>query len=167
MSHKSRAQGVHVELLEPVSNENRKEHGMKYRAITFASAAFFVTSLALAGDTWILDSNKSNGRLFQCSRTNSELVNTGIARVTGKVKLDTNDLDASFFDLSIYPTDEDWGYALSPEGTLPTGYVPGSTDQTLLDIQVHAHSEHRERHIGSHRRSYIDSRGTRRHSDPN
>ena len=108
---------------------------MKYRAITFASAAFFVTSLALAGDTWILDSNKSNGRLFQCSRTNSELVNTGIARVTGKVKLDTNDLDASFFDLSIYPTDEDWGYALSPEGTLPTGYVPGSTDQTLLTFK--------------------------------
>ncbi len=108
---------------------------MKYRAITFASAAFFVTSLALAGDTWILDSNKSNARLFQGSRTNSELVNTGVARVTGKVKLDTNDLDASFFDLSIYPTDEDWGHALSPEGTLPTGYFPNSMDQTLLTFK--------------------------------
>jgi hypothetical protein len=108
---------------------------LQHRAITFASAAFFVTSLVLASDTWVLDSSKSNARLFQGSRTNSELVNTGVARVSGKVKLDTNDLDASFFDLSIYPADEDWGYALSPEGTLPTGYVPGSTDQTLLTFK--------------------------------
>jgi polyisoprenoid-binding protein YceI len=105
---------------------------MKHRAITFASAAFFVTSLALASDTWILDSSRSNARLFQGSRTNSESVNAGAARVTGKVKLDTNDLDASFFTLSIYPADEDWRHALSPEGTLPSGYVPDSTDQILL-----------------------------------
>jgi len=105
---------------------------MQHRAIKFASAAFFVTSLALASDTWILDSNRSNARLFQGSRANSDSVNTGVARVTGKVKLDTNDLDTSFFELSIYPADEDWGHALSPEGTLPTGYVPDATDQTLL-----------------------------------
>jgi hypothetical protein len=59
-------------------------------------------------------------------------VNTTVAPVTGKVKLDINDLDSSFFTLSIYPADEDWGHALSPEGTLPAGYVPDSTDQTLL-----------------------------------
>ena len=104
---------------------------MKYRAITFASAFFFVTSLALASDTWVLDSSRSNARLFQGSRT-TESVNTGVARVTGKVKLDTNDLDASFFNLSIYPAGEDWGHALSLEGGLPPGYVPDSTDQTLL-----------------------------------
>jgi polyisoprenoid-binding protein YceI len=108
---------------------------MKYRPITFASAAFFVTSLALANDTWILDSGRSNARLFQGSRANSDSVNPGVARVTGKVKLDANDLDASFFDLSIYPADEDWGNALSPEGTLPTGYVPDATDQTLLTFK--------------------------------
>ena len=73
---------------------------MQRRAITFASAAFFITSLALASDTWILDSSRSNARLFLGSRSNSEPVKTGVARVTGKVKLDTNDLDASFFDLS-------------------------------------------------------------------
>ena len=72
---------------------------MKYRAITFASTAFFVTSLALASDTWVLDSSRSNARLFRGSKAISELVNTGVARVTGKVKLDTNDLDASFFEL--------------------------------------------------------------------
>jgi polyisoprenoid-binding protein YceI len=104
---------------------------MKYRAATFASAAFFVTSLALANDTWILDSSRSNARLFQRPRTNSESVNTGVAHVTGEVKLDTNDLDASFFNLSIYPADEEWGHALSPEGALP-GYIPDSTYQTLL-----------------------------------
>jgi polyisoprenoid-binding protein YceI len=108
---------------------------MRYRARTFASPAFFVTSLALARHTWILDSSRSNARLFQGARANSELVNSGVARVTGKVKLDTDDLDASFFDLSIYPADEGWGHALSPEGTLPIGYVPDATDQTLLTFK--------------------------------
>jgi polyisoprenoid-binding protein YceI len=108
---------------------------MKYRAITFASAAFFVTSLALASDTWVLDSGRSNARLFQGSRANSDSVNTGVARVTGKVKLDANDLYASVFDLSIYPADENWGHVLSPEGALPTGYVPHATDQTLLTFK--------------------------------
>ena len=108
---------------------------MTYRAITFASAAFFVTSLALASDTWILDSNRSNARLFQGSKANSESVNTGVARVTGKVKLDANDLDASFFNLSIYPADENWGHVLSPQGALPAGYVPDATDQTLLTFK--------------------------------
>ena len=108
---------------------------MKRRAITFASAAFFVTCLALASDTWIVDPRRSNARLFQGPRTNPEPVNTGILRVTGKVKLDTNDLDASAFDLSLYPTDEEWGNALSPEGTWLTGYGPGATDQTLLTFK--------------------------------
>ena len=108
---------------------------MKYRAITFASAAFFVTSLALASDTWVLDSSRSNARLFHGPGASSESVNTGVARVTGKVKLDANDLDASVFDLGIYPADENWGHALSPEGALPTGYVPDATDQTLLTFK--------------------------------
>jgi hypothetical protein len=108
---------------------------MKYRATTFASAAFFVTSLALASDTWILDSSRSNAQLFQGSEVNPRLVNTGVARVSGKVKLDTNDLVASFFDLTIYPADEEWERALSPAGALPTGYIPGPTDQTLLTFK--------------------------------
>jgi hypothetical protein len=108
---------------------------MKYRAITFASAAFFITSLALASDTWVLDSSGSNARLFQGSSANSDSVNTGVARVTGKVKIDANDLGTSFFDLSIYPADENWGKVLSPEGALPAGYVPESTDQTLLTFK--------------------------------
>ena len=108
---------------------------MKYRVITFASAAFFITSLALASDTWILDSSRSNARLYRGFRANSESVNTGVARVTGKVKLDANDLDTSFFDLSVYPADENWGHVLSPEGALPAGYVPDATDQTLLTFK--------------------------------
>ena len=108
---------------------------MKRRAVRFASAAFFVTSLALASDTWILDSRKSNVRVFRGSRTNPESMNTGVARVAGKVKLDTNDLDASVFNLSIFPADDDWRHALSPAGTLPPGYVPDATDQTLLTFK--------------------------------
>jgi hypothetical protein len=62
-------------------------------------------------------------------------VNSGVGRVTGKAKLDANDLDASFFNLSIYPADENWGKVLSPEGALPTGYVLDATDQTLLTFR--------------------------------
>jgi len=108
---------------------------VKHQAITFASAAFFVTSLALASDIWILDSSKSNARLFQGSRTNPDPANTGVARVTGKVKLDANDLDASFFDLTIYPADEDWWGALSHNGALPNGCLPDATDHTLLTFK--------------------------------
>ena len=135
MSQRRRTQEGHVALREVVSNENWKEYNMKRRAVTFASAAFFVTSLALAGDTWILDSRKSNVRVFRGSRTNPESMNTGVARVAGKVKLDINDLDASVFNLSIFPADEDWRHTLSPGGTLPTGYVPDATDQARLTFK--------------------------------
>jgi hypothetical protein len=108
---------------------------MQDRAIQYASASFFITSLALANDTWILDASKSNARLFLGARTNSELVSSGLARVTGKVKLDANDLDASFFDLSIYRTDEDWRHPFSPEAALRTRYVPDTDDQTRLTFK--------------------------------
>jgi polyisoprenoid-binding protein YceI len=108
---------------------------MQDRAIKFASAAFFITSLALASDTWILDASTSHARLFHGARANSELLSPGLARVTGKVKLDANDLDASFFDLSIYPADDYWRHALTPDADLPTGYDPDITDQTLLTFK--------------------------------
>src|SRR6267154_2063654 len=95
-----------------------------------------ISPLAFAdGGTWSLDSTTSTARLFQGSAADPDSVNTGVARVTGKVKLYTNDLGNSVFDLSIYPADEQWGHALSPEGTLPAGYVPDATDHTLLTFQ--------------------------------
>jgi polyisoprenoid-binding protein YceI len=109
---------------------------MKHRAITFAFAAYLFSSLAFAGDTWTLDSNTSNARLYQGSKANPHSVNTGVAHVIGNVKLDTNDLDASIFDLSIYPADEYWSHALGADGALPTGYVPDPTDQTLLTFKA-------------------------------
>jgi polyisoprenoid-binding protein YceI len=129
------AQEVHVALIEVVSNEEWKGYNMRHRAITFAFAACFLTSLALASDTWTLDSSRSNAQLFQGSKATSDSVNTGVARVTGKVKLDTNDLETSVLDLSIYPADEEWEHALSPEGALPIGYIPDATDQTLLTFK--------------------------------
>ena len=75
---------------------------MKQRAITFAFAACLFISLAFAEDTWTIDSSTSNARLYQGSKANPDSVNTGVARVTGKVKLDTNDPEESIFDLSIY-----------------------------------------------------------------
>jgi polyisoprenoid-binding protein YceI len=123
----------HVALLEIVSNERWKEYNMKYRAITFAFAV--VSSLAFANDIWTLDSSTSNARLFQGAKATPGSVNTGVARVTGKVTVDTNDPDNSIFNLSIYPADEDWGRALNPEGALPTDYVPDATDQTMLTFK--------------------------------
>ncbi|HWO35290.1 MAG TPA: hypothetical protein VNO32_41380 [Candidatus Acidoferrum sp.] len=108
---------------------------MQDQAITFASTAFFITSIALASDTWILDSGKSNARLFHGSTANPELSNSAVGRVAGKVKLDTNDLETSIFDLGIYPADEGWEHVLSPERTLPTSYVPRATDRTLLTFK--------------------------------
>jgi len=87
------------------------------------------------GGSWSLDSTASEAQLFQGSAANPHALNTGMARVTGKVKLDTNDLDKSVFDLRIYPADEDWANALSLEGNLPAGYVPDATDHTLLTFK--------------------------------
>jgi polyisoprenoid-binding protein YceI len=85
--------------------------------------------------TWSLDSDASDARLFQGSAANPHALNTGMARVTGNVKLDTNDLDKSVFDLRIYPADEDWANALNLEGNLPIGYVPDANDHTLLTFK--------------------------------
>jgi hypothetical protein len=38
--------------------------------------------------------------------------------LTGEVKLETNALNSSVFDLSIYPEGEGWGSALTSEGNL-------------------------------------------------
>jgi polyisoprenoid-binding protein YceI len=108
---------------------------MKHRAITFAFAACLFSSLAFAGDTWTLDSSTSNARLYQGSKANPNSVNTGVAHVTGQVKLDTNDPDKSIFDLGIYPAGEYWSHALGAHGALPTGYVPDATDHTLLTFK--------------------------------
>src|ERR1700686_1297543 len=108
---------------------------VKRRTLAILIATIFpiISPLAFAdGGPWSLDSDASSARLFQGSATNPKSVNTGVARVTGKGKLDTNDLDNSVFDLTIYPADEHWGHALSPEGTLPADYVPDATDHTLL-----------------------------------
>jgi polyisoprenoid-binding protein YceI len=108
---------------------------MKYRIITMAFVVSFVSALALASDSWTLDTDTSYVRLFQGSRANLALVNTGVARVTGRVELDPRDLNHSTIDLSIYPADENWGHALNPEGVLLTGYVPDASDHTLLTFK--------------------------------
>jgi len=88
-----------------------------------------------SGGAWSLDPNTSSARFFQGSIANPDSLNSGVARVTGKVQLDPNHLDKSAFDLSIYPADESWEHAISPAGNLPTGYVPDATDHTLMTFQ--------------------------------
>jgi polyisoprenoid-binding protein YceI len=108
---------------------------MKYRAITFGFAACLFSALAFAEDTWTLDSSTSNARLYHGSKASPDSVNTGVARVTGKVTLDTNDPNKSVFDLSIYPAAEYWSHVLSANGASPAGYVPDATDHTLLTFK--------------------------------
>lgn len=105
-------------------------------AILIAILVPIISPLAFAdGGTWSLDSASSSARLYQGSAANPDSAGTGVARVTGNVKVDTNDLDNSVFDLSIYPADEQWGRALNADGTLPVGYVPDATDHTLLTFR--------------------------------
>jgi polyisoprenoid-binding protein YceI len=87
------------------------------------------------GGTWSLDSVTSYARFFQGSETYPDSLNTGVARVAGKVKLDANNLDQSVVDLSVYPADENWGTALSPAGNLPARFIPDTTEQTLLTFK--------------------------------
>jgi len=101
-------------------------------ALVFGAAAVFLPAVAFAADgTWSLDPATSSARFFQGSAANPDSVNTGVARVSGNVSLDPNNLNNSVIDLTIYPADENW-IALNPDGSLPPGYVPDSTDKTLL-----------------------------------
>ncbi len=105
---------------------------MKYRAITSVVAACLISSLAFANDSWTLDSSTSTARLYQGSKANPGSVNTVVARVAGKVKLDTSNLDNSIFDLSIYPADQYWKHALGANSDFPRGNVSDASGQTLL-----------------------------------
>ena len=87
------------------------------------------------GGMWSLDSSASAAQMFQGSSANPHALNTGMARVTGNVKLDTNNPEESVFDLGIYPADEDWANVLSADGNLPAGYVPDAADHTLLKFK--------------------------------
>ena len=137
---------------------------MKYQVITLTLTVCFFSALAFGGDTLTLDSSTSSARFFQGSKASPDSVNTGVARVTGRVNLDTNDPDDSVFDLSVYPADEGWGNALTSDRILPTSYVPDDRSDSA-DDQVDAHYEDRDRQSGSHRVTYIDSRVTHRRGD--
>jgi len=74
----------------------------RYRTLALLTAVIFpiLSPLAFAdGGTWSLDPTTSSAQLFRGSAANPDSVNSGVARVTGKVMLDTNDLDKSIFEL--------------------------------------------------------------------
>jgi polyisoprenoid-binding protein YceI len=104
-------------------------------SIVFTVMVVCISSVAAAEDViWSLDSSTSNAVLFQGSRAKPLSLNTGVARVTGKVSLGA-DLDHSVVDLSMFPSDENWARALAQGGDLPAGYVPDETDHTLLTFK--------------------------------
>ena len=107
----------------------------KRRTLAISSVVMLgvISPLAFAeGNTWSLDSTTSSARFFQGSTADPDSVNTGVALVTGRAKLDENNIEKSTFDLSIYPADERWGHALRADGTLPPNYDPDATDHTLM-----------------------------------
>lgn len=111
----------------------------KRRSFAVVAALLLPTASPLAfaagGATWSLNASSSSAQLFQGSRSNPDSVNTGVARIAGDVTLDSNDLDRSVVDFSIYPADEKWGKLLDKEGNLPAGYVPDPSDHTLFTFK--------------------------------
>lgn len=108
--------------------------------LTTTTIIIMITAIPAAVATanaggWSLDSSASSARLYLGSKTDPDSVNVGVARVTGTVDLDIHHVNNSVFNLSIYPSGEDWGKALTPEGNLPTGYVPDASDDTLLTFR--------------------------------
>src|ERR1700692_1445910 len=104
-------------------------------SIVFTVMVAFISTIASAEDViWSLDSSTSDAVLFQGSTTNPLSLNTGVARVTGRVSLGA-DLNHSVVDLSIFPSDENWARALTQESDLLAGYVPDETDHTLLTFK--------------------------------
>jgi polyisoprenoid-binding protein YceI len=103
--------------------------------LSIAMVAIISPVASANSSTWSLDSDTSSASLFQGSRANPDSVNTGVARVTGEVSLDPNDLDNSVVDLNIFPEDEDWEHTLNLEGNLPKGFVPDATEHTLLTFR--------------------------------
>jgi polyisoprenoid-binding protein YceI len=104
-----------------------------------ALTAVGLTAPASANDVaWSFNSNTSSARFYLGSLEKSNSVNAGAARVAGTVNLETEDLNNSVVDLSIYPAGEDWGKALGPDGSLRSGYVPDATDHTLLTFSPSA-----------------------------
>jgi polyisoprenoid-binding protein YceI len=86
---------------------------VKSRDLAISLSAITVAAMSpiaiAAGATWSLESKTSYARFFRGSAAKPYSSNIGVARLTGQVMLDTNDVDKSFLDLSIYPAGEDWG----------------------------------------------------------
>jgi polyisoprenoid-binding protein YceI len=82
-----------------------------------------------------VDTDASSVSFFQGSKANPYSLNSGVARVTGKVAIDINHPDNSVFDLAMYPSDEDWDHALSSAGSVPQHYVPDASAHTLLTFK--------------------------------
>jgi len=97
-----------------------------------ASLVFSAHASASASG-WSLDSTVSSARLYLGSAKQPESVNVGVARVLGTVNLDLTNTDNSVVDLAIFPADEGW--AIDSNGNLPSGYVPDSSDHTLLTFK--------------------------------
>jgi polyisoprenoid-binding protein YceI len=81
-------------------------------------AGIIVASATLSfGQTgpWQLDPNQSTARLFVGSSTDPESSNLGMARVSGKAILDTDEPERSVFGLTLYGADGNSG-SMNPDG---------------------------------------------------
>src|SRR6202045_1846158 len=84
---------------------------MKSKVSQFALAAVLAAGFAapaLAQNTnWKLNSDRSAGRLYVSSTADpNTILNAGIARVKGSVRLNAGSPTNSWFDFTIYPADQ-------------------------------------------------------------
>jgi polyisoprenoid-binding protein YceI len=114
----------------------RIKSGFLNASLSIALFALISPAAYAAGGKWSLDSTGSDARFFQGSAANPDSTNTGVARVSGQVNLNSDDLNNSVVDLNIFPADEDWEHTVSSAGDLPTGFVPDASEHTLLTFRA-------------------------------
>mgnify|MGYP001193224000 CR=1 FL=1 len=115
------------------------------------ASMLIISPLAFAeSPVWSLDSGTSSAQLYQGSTANPDSVNSGVARVSGDVRLDASDLNNSVFDFSIYPADESTLMTFKSKQIVRTGNGKMKIigDLTLTRVETNATADATEAYAG-------------------
>jgi len=112
---------------------------MKSKVSQFALAAVLAAGFAapaLAQNTnWKLNSDRSAGRLYVSSTADpNTILNAGIARVKGSVRLNAGSPTDSWFDFTIYPADQGPA-SINEDGSLDAAEFSNAPRSTVINFR--------------------------------